>query len=447
MESSHVPLHLTNFVWFSHHADDHGRILPIAQQMQADGVGVLWEPAGTDCPVNVCVVFLSRNYLENDACRSELDSIRFGKLPYLVVYLEEVSLPQGLAMRIGRSRALFYRDDTNVRALCEQIYEAYEIGTYNPEAVAGRNTELFRKHLRRRRIKWILLILFAVVLLAFVMLYYADEVLSKDDDPSALSHTAANLQSTDQWVLLNTDEFSAYMIDFQYFESMEEWSVRLELKNDTDVPVTFSGRWERINGLTVKTQYKGYNRPEGEYSWSESVEPHETLVCRVAYPALLWQMFGTESVWEHLGEIRVTDSGGQLLASQEFAVYPEGKQAAEDFVPPEIAEETVIYEDDMLLAAYLGRKNSGSDGTAADLFYLCNHGEYACDVTFYAMGSESEADFFSLVVNLLPDEQILIPAYWSESVGAEVTVQLVYKEELMEDRFVSDEIPIVRDLE
>ena len=447
MESSYVPVDLTNFIWFSHHADDRSRILPIAQQMQADGVGVLWEAAGTDCPVNVCVVFLSRNYLEDDACRRELDSIRFGNRPYLVVYLEDVSLPQGLAMRIGRSRALFYRDDTKVKALCEQIYEAYEIGTYNPEAVAGRNTELFRKYLRRRRIKWILLILFAAVLFVFVMLYYVGGLLSKDDDRSALSDTAANIQSNSELILLNTDEFSAYVIDFQYFESMGEWVVRLALKNNTDDPVTFSTRWERINGLTVRTQYKGYNRPDGEYSWSETVEPYETLVCRVAYPALLWQMFGTESVWEHLGELTVTDGDGRLCASQEFAVYPEGKQAAEDFAPAEIAEETVIYKDDVMLAAYLGRKNSGSDGTAADLFYLCNHGEVACDVTLYAMGSESDADFFSLVVNLLPDEKILIPAYWSESVGAEVTVQLAYKVEQAEDRVLPDEISIIRDLE
>lgn len=60
------------------------------------------------------IAFMSENYLESNNCKDELNYARDLEKDRLVVYLEEVTLPSGLAMRINRLQSVFkyaYKSD------------------------------------------------------------------------------------------------------------------------------------------------------------------------------------------------------------------------------------------------------------------------------------------------------------------------------------------------
>ena len=52
------------------------------------------------------MALISRNYLDSANCRDELNYAREKKLPLLLIYLEDVELPAGMEMRLGRMLAI-----------------------------------------------------------------------------------------------------------------------------------------------------------------------------------------------------------------------------------------------------------------------------------------------------------------------------------------------------
>jgi len=52
------------------------------------------------------VALLSQNYLESENCRDELNYARDKNRPRMLIYLENVELPAGMAMRLLRNHAL-----------------------------------------------------------------------------------------------------------------------------------------------------------------------------------------------------------------------------------------------------------------------------------------------------------------------------------------------------
>lgn len=52
------------------------------------------------------VALISQNYLDSTNCRDELNYARDKKLPLLLIYLEDVELPAGMEMRLGRMLAI-----------------------------------------------------------------------------------------------------------------------------------------------------------------------------------------------------------------------------------------------------------------------------------------------------------------------------------------------------
>ena len=437
MENNSCNTELEKYIWFSFHGNDRNSVGAVARQMENDGVSLIAEGNfGTlQIKPSVCLVFLSKAYLNDQVCRGELDQIRMERIPYLIIYLEDVELPQSLAMRIGRSRALFYHKYADVKDLCRQIYEAHEIGIYDPEAVARRNTELFRKHRKKQLVRGLCVAVITAVVLAVVLLRF--DVFGRINGSNESTMTD-ELHGSNAYVILDTTDFLVRINEYRYFDSLGTWVLQLQLENRTDNTVIFSTEHETINGITVKTTTRGYNRPDGEYAWTHELAPGESRVCRVEYPDLLWKLSADDSVFVHQGNVQVKNTDGKILADQFFVMHPEGEAAAQDFVSADISDATIVYEDEVVWAAYLGRRDT------ADLFYVKNRSQSNCNVTFYAMGDESDETMFSLAVSLGPDECIVIPAYWSDDVGPETTVRIYYKTELMERSFTSDEIPVLR---
>lgn len=104
------------FVSYSHKDSD--RVHPIINRLLSNGFRVWYDEGidpGTEWDENIadhlkrCVgilAFLSQNYLDSENCRDELNYARDLGKGRLLVYLEPVELPAGMAMRLNRIQAI-----------------------------------------------------------------------------------------------------------------------------------------------------------------------------------------------------------------------------------------------------------------------------------------------------------------------------------------------------
>lgn len=113
---------LTNgkpFIFISYSHRDANVVLPVIRQLRKDGFEVWYDDGidpGTEWDENIakhvegCTAFvamISKNYIASPNCKDELNYARDLQKGRLLVYIEDVQLPSGLAMRMGRLQALF----------------------------------------------------------------------------------------------------------------------------------------------------------------------------------------------------------------------------------------------------------------------------------------------------------------------------------------------------
>ena len=106
------------FVSYSHKDSD--RVWPIIARLQADRFRVWYDDGinpGTEWDANIAahikncsffLAFISENYLASDNCKDELSFVRDLKKNRVLVYLEEVTLPDEMQMRLGRLQAIYW---------------------------------------------------------------------------------------------------------------------------------------------------------------------------------------------------------------------------------------------------------------------------------------------------------------------------------------------------
>ena len=122
------------FISYSHRNSD--LILPIVQRLQRDGYRV-WFDDGIDPGsewdeniahrINNCsylLAFLSEDYIKSQNCRDELSFARDKNKPRLLVYLDEVKLPDGMSMRLNRLQAVYWSKYRTEEAAMQKISEA-----------------------------------------------------------------------------------------------------------------------------------------------------------------------------------------------------------------------------------------------------------------------------------------------------------------------------------
>ena len=105
------------FVSYSH--KDCERVWPIILKLQAEGFRIWYDDGispGTEWDANIAThirkcaffaAFISRNYLESENCKDELSFVRELGKNRVLIYLEEVVLPDELQMRLGRLQAIY----------------------------------------------------------------------------------------------------------------------------------------------------------------------------------------------------------------------------------------------------------------------------------------------------------------------------------------------------
>lgn len=91
------------------------------------------------------IAFLSANYVASDNCRDELNFARDLQKERLLIYLEETTLPMGMAMRLNRLQAIYqyvYSPEDFAHKLCntgilQSCLEQPEEGSAGPEATGS----------------------------------------------------------------------------------------------------------------------------------------------------------------------------------------------------------------------------------------------------------------------------------------------------------------------
>ncbi|MBR3306155.1 MAG: BspA family leucine-rich repeat surface protein [Lachnospiraceae bacterium] len=132
------------------HRDSH-TVLGIINDLIAAGYNVWWDEGidpGTEWDENIAlhvkgcgyfVAFMSKNYIASKNCKDELNYSRDLDKDQLLVYLEDVELPDGMAMRMNRIQSIFWGKYPDRKDAFEKLCSAkgIEITKLSNEAPAG----------------------------------------------------------------------------------------------------------------------------------------------------------------------------------------------------------------------------------------------------------------------------------------------------------------------
>ena len=340
------------YIFISYAHRDSDRVWPIVDRMQKDGYRV-WYDEGIDpgtewdeniaAHVNGCsffIAFLSENYLASDNCKDELNFARDQGKQRILVYLEDVELPQGMAMRLGRSQAIFHNRYGDQEKFFEKLYEAQGIEAFGPGTVSVKTGEPARvetvSQLQRKQKKglprWVIPV--AAVLVAAVVA--AVVLLGGKGSPSGSRNEAPTGE-----VLLDTEEYTLWLVgdvsDSRYFG----FSVTVENKTDREIRLSMEESY--LNGVLSDPGWYCY--VEGNALAEENIQwSRESLAAK-----------GLEeiTVVECLVNTFYTDDYADL-PSQSITLYPQGEEKAQyaQYVPGE--EDLVLVDDENYLVAITG---------------------------------------------------------------------------------------------
>ena len=104
------------YIWVSFDFRNQDPVIPLLERMRQEGLPVQWKNGEmkwediTSCikESDQVMIFLSEAYLNSTENRRTLAYIRDLEKNLLLIYVDDVELPHGLAMRIGRNQAIFY---------------------------------------------------------------------------------------------------------------------------------------------------------------------------------------------------------------------------------------------------------------------------------------------------------------------------------------------------
>lgn len=107
------------YIFISYAHRDAEQVFKIVEQLAAAGCRIWYDEGiepGTEWDENIAehikkcdgmLAFISQNYIDSKNCRDELNFARDEEKDHLLVYLEDVKLRAGMAMRMNRQQAVF----------------------------------------------------------------------------------------------------------------------------------------------------------------------------------------------------------------------------------------------------------------------------------------------------------------------------------------------------
>ncbi len=131
------------YIFISYSHKDKDGVFSVLSQMQTDGYRV-WFDEGIDpgtewddeiakniCDCGYFIAFITRNYLLSENCKDELSYARDLDKKRLLVYLEEVTLPAGMAMRMNRIQYVNKPSYVNDADFYEKLYSSDGISEFS----------------------------------------------------------------------------------------------------------------------------------------------------------------------------------------------------------------------------------------------------------------------------------------------------------------------------
>lgn len=124
------------YIFISYSHKDKSVILPILNSMISDNYHVWFDEGidpGTEWDQNIAdhieksdyfIAFISNNYICSENCKDELNYARDLDKKRVLVYLEHVDLPAGMAMRLNRLQAIHYYSYETRESFLEKLYDA-----------------------------------------------------------------------------------------------------------------------------------------------------------------------------------------------------------------------------------------------------------------------------------------------------------------------------------
>ncbi|MCR4936922.1 MAG: toll/interleukin-1 receptor domain-containing protein, partial [Lachnospiraceae bacterium] len=122
------------FISYSHRDSD--KVLKIMDRLKSADYNVWYDGGidpGTEWDENIAkhvqgcayfIAFVSANYIASKNCKDELNYSRDLDKEQLLVYLEDVELPGGMAMRMNRIQAIWWNKYSNVEEAYEKLFSA-----------------------------------------------------------------------------------------------------------------------------------------------------------------------------------------------------------------------------------------------------------------------------------------------------------------------------------
>lgn len=139
------------FISYSHR--DTVQVVSIIENLKKNGYNVWYDEGidpGTEWDENIAhhvqncgyfVAFISENYINSKNCKDELNYSRDLDKEQLLVYLEDVKLPGGMAMRMNRIQAIFWNKYKNQNDAYEKLFSAVGIEKTKIYDVEAQNSD------------------------------------------------------------------------------------------------------------------------------------------------------------------------------------------------------------------------------------------------------------------------------------------------------------------
>ena len=146
------------YIFISYAHRDGVEVRSVLERMQRDGYRV-WFDEGIDpgtewdeviaSHVEACeyfIAFISENYLASDNCKDELNYARDLSKKRLLVFLQDVKLPGGMAMRLNRLQSIYKNRYENDADFYATLYAAEGLSSF--ASAEGLSTEMVEEETR-----------------------------------------------------------------------------------------------------------------------------------------------------------------------------------------------------------------------------------------------------------------------------------------------------------
>ena len=243
------------FISYSHR--DSAKVYEIIDKLNEGGYNVWYDGGispGSEWDQNIAshvkqcsyfIAFVSQAYIGSENCKDELNFARDLDKERLLVYLEEVTLPDGLAMRMNRMQAIWWNkyDFSNMDEAYEKLFSSQGIDKakirevnvmeepvmpiqkvqeyVNPEPVAQETvmpTQKTEVNEKKSILPWLVSGIVCIVIIIGLVLFLN---LGKDNDNKNEDNTKASVKETEE-TQEETEEETEYYEDVEYEWYLEQ---------------------------------------------------------------------------------------------------------------------------------------------------------------------------------------------------------------------------------